>query len=674
MILASVNKSADPCVDFYGFVCDRYNHAHPIPDDWYTMGSFVQAGMKVQLHLKEIFDGLPVVPEAKSAREKVAVAYHACMSTATVSEDENLSAVRRVLASNGLGEWPILDASEMDTVGRLEDVARKTGLESLFSLDVVKDMDDVTVHILEAGQKSPPYLEFFPYVSNEQFITLEKLLRDLVKTVASLMKPHATEEQLESYTNATLLFMAQLRMAQQPAEEKRNIRQNYRKSTIEEFQREIPGLDLFEVLREEFRKVNITLRKQDKIVMNALDHVNATVQVYLQAKPVVVYNCVGLCKAIELLQLASHKFGSLMANLQRVVMGIPREAALWKRCTNHMQTIMKDVVGRLYTEKKLTKDAKEEVEQLVRDIGVSYHSRLRDVAWMDRETRQKAREKLWAMTPRIAYPDVFLSDEHINKMYHDVGTVHSNEHFVDIYERFKQLGHMKMLLRLREKVNKTTEWTVYAAEDVNAYYSPNTNEIDIPGGILQEPFFQEGLPTYINLGAIGSIIGHEITHGYDDEGCQFDGEGRLLNWWSNRTEQEFNENKKCFIEQYGNIVDPVTNSSIHGENTVGENIADNGGVRVSFATYRRLSESAATETMPGLEEFSPEQLFFISYAQVWCSSTRDEINPVLMSDVHSPSKYRVNVPLGNMEEFASAFDCRRGTPMHLPDEEKCVLW
>ncbi|XP_077499038.1 neprilysin-1-like [Amblyomma americanum] len=673
LILASVNKSADPCVDFYGFVCDRYNDAHPIPDDSFQMGPFVQAGLKVKHDLKEILDGLPVVPEANSAREKAAVAYHACMNTA-VSEEDSLGAVRRALASSGLGEWPILDDSEMDGVNRLEDVARKTGLDSLFSVGVVKDMDDVSLHILQVEQKSTPYLESVFHVSNEHSVTLEELFRDLATTAASLVKPNATDEQLESYINATLSFSAQLHLAQQPPEEKRNARKNYRKGTIEEFQQEIPGLDLYEMLNEELRKVNITLRKQDKIVVNALHHVNATTQVYLQAEPVVVYNYIGLSKAVELLQLASTEFAALMARLHRIVLGVRTETARWERCISNLQSIMKDVVGRLYTEKRLNKGAKEEVERLVREIGLSYHSRLRDVAWMDRETRQKATEKLWAMTTRIAYPDVFLSDEHINKKYHDFGTLHSNEHFVEIYERFKQLDYTKTLLKLRERVNKTNEWTVSAAEDVNAYYSADTNEIDIPGGILQEPFFQEGLPTYINLGAIGSIIGHEITHGYDDQGSQYDSEGRLVNWWSNRTEQEFNAKKKCFIEQYGSVVDPVTNSSIHGENTVGENIADNGGVRVAFATYRRLSECGATEIIPGLEDFSPEQLYFISYALVWCASTRDEIKNEVMSDVHSPHKYRVNVPLRNMDEFASAFDCRRGTPMHSPDEEKCVLW
>ncbi|XP_049514995.1 membrane metallo-endopeptidase-like 1 [Dermacentor silvarum] len=242
-------------------------------------------------------------------------------------------------------------------------------------------------------------------------------------------------------------------------------------------------------------------------------------------------------------------------------------------------------------------------------------------------------------------------------------------------DRFQRVAYEQLLSTLRASVRDSKdEWSVSAAEDVNAYYSADSNEIVIPGGILQDPFFQEGLPSYINLGAIGSIIGHEISHGYDDEGSQYDGKGWLVDWWSNETEEEFNKRKACFIHQYGSIVNPVTKSQIHGENTVGENIADNGGVRLAFATHVRLSEDDNVQVLPGLEEFTPEQLFFISYALLWCRSTRPEIGDEVMSDVHSPNRYRVNIPLRNMEEFEAAFQCKTGAPMQAGPKDRCVLW
>ncbi|XP_065287846.1 neprilysin-1-like [Dermacentor albipictus] len=672
LILASINSSTDPCDDFYAYVCNGWKDAHPIPEDSPFANSFVEITLNVKQDLREILENLPVVPEAKTAREKAAVAYQACIRSGN-DEIESLSAVRRLLESNGLGQWPILDGEDIDDLGKLEDVIKTTGLPSLFAVDVAKDMDDLTRHILQLGQKRDNSLESLTRGSMNLASTLADAFLGVTKTAARLLRPNATDEQLDTYANKTLSFMAELRAVQQPPEETRQARNNYRKATIEEFQREIFGLDLLKVIGNEFAKVNITIPKEEKIVVNAIQHVNATVQVYLQADLDTVYNYVGFTKVTELLQLASKDFAALVARMLQMAMGV-HETARWKQCVRHVERIMTDTVGRLYTEHRLTKEAKNEGQRLVREIGLSYYDRLQHIDWMDSQTRRKAREKLWKMTSRVAYPETFLNDEYINSKYHEVGIISKDEDFLEISNKFQQANYARMLRRLRQPVPNRDEWSVGAAEDANAYYSPETNEIIIPGGILREPFFQEGLPEYVNLGAIGSIIGHEITHGYDDQGSQYDGEGRLVDWWSNKTEQKFNEKKECFIKQYGSMVNPVTNETVHGENTVGENIADNGGVRVAFATYQRISESTGEQIIPGLENFSPEQIFFISYALVWCSSERTEANSIIMGDVHSPSNYRVNIPLRNFEEFSSAFDCGQGTSMHSPPQEKCVLW
>lgn len=673
LILASINSSADPCEDFYAYVCNGWKDAHPIPEDSPFVSPFTEVAQKVNQDLKEILESLPVVPEAKTAREKAAVAYNACMKSGS-DEPESLRAVRRVLESSGLGRWPVMADEEIRGIDTLEDVISMTGLSSLFTVDAVKDMDNLTAYILELGQKIEDTPEALARDLTDPTSTLSGAFKEVIKAAARLLRPQVTQEQLDTYANKTLSLMAALRAVQQPAEDVRKARKNYWKATIEEFQREITGLDLLKVIRGEFARVNITIPAEEKIVVNALQHVNATVQVYLEVDIAVLYNYIGLMKASEFLPLVSKEFDLLMGSLRHMAFGVHNETTRWKECVADVRRIMKDTVGRLYTEHKLTKKAKHEAQRIVREIGLSYYDRLQRIDWMDRQTRRKAREKLWKMNSRVAYPDSFLNDDYVNKKYHEVGTVASNEEFVEIAEKFERAAHVKLLRRLRQRVPDTDEWSVAAAEDANAYYTPETNEILIPGGILHAPFFEEGLPQYVNLGAIGSIIGHEITHGYDDQGSQYDAEGRIVNWWSNKTEQNFNEKKECFIKQYGSIVDSITNETINGENTVGENIADNGGVRVAYATYERLSQSSGADVLPGLEHFSREQLFFISYALVWCSSVRAEANSVIMADVHSPTKYRVNVPLRNFEKFSSAFECGQGTPMHSLREEKCVLW
>lgn len=674
LILASVNRSADPCDDFYAYVCNRWNEAHPIPDDMAGMSPFAEVTIKVEQDLREILDSLPVVPEAKTAREKAAVAYHSCMNT-SISEEEGIKAVRRVLEKNGLGKWPVLHHKESEDIGDLKDIVEKTGLQSLFTVQITKDMGNLTAHILQLGQKGTTNIKSCKHRSKEPETGLAARYREVAEFAAKLLRPSATEQQLKIYSRATILFSSQLNEVQQPSEDRRKLRENYCITTIQEVDDLIPGLYLFDLVSTEFRKVNITIRKDETIIVNALNFVDATSQLFLQTKPEVVYNYLGFLKAFELLPLVSKQFQALYSELKHAVYGVKKDLPRWMTCVAHLQEIMKNTIGRLYTEKRLTKEAKQEGQVLVQEIGKSLNTRLRHIVWMDFETRDKARQKLWEMKKRVAYPEMFLSDEYIDKEFSTVGTVRKYEHFVEIMDRFQRVAYEQLLSTLRASVRDSKdEWSVSAAEDVNAYYSADSNEIVIPGGILQDPFFQEGLPSYINLGAIGSIIGHEISHGYDDEGSQYDGKGWLVDWWSNETEEEFNKRKACFIHQYGSIVNPVTKSQIHGENTVGENIADNGGVRLAFATHVRLSEDDNVQVLPGLEEFTPEQLFFISYALLWCRSTRPEIGDEVMSDVHSPNRYRVNIPLRNMEEFEAAFQCKTGAPMQAGPKDRCVLW
>lgn len=674
LILASVNKSADPCDDFYAYVCNRWNEAHPIPDDMAGMSQFAEVTIKVEHDLREILESLPVVAEANTAREKVAVAYHTCMNT-RISEEEGIMAVRRVLKKNGLEHWPVLDEKEREAIGDLEDIIKKTGLRSLFNVQIARDMDNLTAFILQLGQTSTANIHSCKRCTTEQETKLFAMYREVAEAAAKLLRPNATEPQLKMYARAAVSFSRQLDEALQPTKERRKLRKNYCKSTIQEVDDRIPGLHLYDLVSTEFRKVNITISKDEKIVVNALTYVDNTIQLFLQTKPEVVYNYLGFVKTLELLPLVSEQFQALYSKLKRLEYGVQKPKPRWKTCLAHLQDIMKDIIGLLYTEKRLTKEAKQEGEKLVHEMIKAFNTRLRHLVWMDFETREKARQKLQEMKKRVSYPETFLSGQYTDRKYSSVGTVGKHEHFVEIMDRFQRVAYEELLSKLRATVSDNEdEWSVSAAEDVNAYYSIDTNEIVIPGGILQDPFFQDGLPSYINLGAIGSIIGHEISHGYDDEGAQYDGKGRLVDWWSNDTEDEFNEKKSCFINQYGNIVDPGMRAKINGENTVGENIADNGGVRLAFATHVRLSEDDYLQLLPGLQDFTPDQLFFISYALVWCRSTRPEMSNEVMSDVHSPNRYRVNIPLKNMEDFEAAFECRTGAPMQAGPKERCVLW
>ncbi|XP_077927887.1 membrane metallo-endopeptidase-like 1 isoform X4 [Halichoerus grypus] len=273
---------------------------------------------------------------------------------------------------------------------------------------------------------------------------------------------------------------------------------------------------------------------------------------------------------------------------------------------------------------------------------------------------------------QIGYPDYILEErnKHLDEEYSNLN-FSEDKYFENGLQNLKA-GAQRSLKKLREKVDQNL-WIIGAAV-VNAFYSPNRNQIVFPAGILQPPFFSKEQPQALNFGGIGMVIGHEITHGFDDNGRNFDKNGNMLDWWSNFSAQHFQKQSECMIHQYGNYSwDLADNQNVNGFSTLGENIADNGGVRQAYKAYLKwMAEGGKDQQLPGLE-LSYDQLFFINYAQVWCGSYRPEFAiQSIKTDVHSPLKYRVLGSLQNLGAFADAFHCAEGTHMH--PHERCRVW
>uniref|UniRef100_A0A8C8HBR1 Membrane metallo-endopeptidase-like 1 n=1 Tax=Oncorhynchus tshawytscha TaxID=74940 RepID=A0A8C8HBR1_ONCTS len=329
--------------------------------------------------------------------------------------------------------------------------------------------------------------------------------------------------------------------------------------------------------------------------------------------------------------------------------GTTVEEARWRDCVRYVQGSMENAVGALYVRETFAGESKRMVSDLISKIQEAYVETLEELSWMDDQSKEKAREKVQTY-------NLNFSEEN---------------YFENILENLQAEAH-KSLKKLREPVNPDM-WIIGAAV-VNAFYSPNRNQIVFPAGILQPPFFSKQQLQALNFGGIGMVIGHEITHGFDDNGRNFDKDGNMLNWWSNYSAEHFKDQSQCMVQQYGNFNWKLAGGqNVSGISTLGENIADNGGVRQAYKAYMKWMEREGEEhRLPGLD-MDHKQLFFLNFAQVWCGAYRPEYaSQSIKTDSHSPLEYRVLGSLQNFGAFSEAFQCKPGTPMN--PEIKCRVW
>ncbi|CAF3952981.1 unnamed protein product, partial [Rotaria sp. Silwood1] len=330
------------------------------------------------------------------------------------------------------------------------------------------------------------------------------------------------------------------------------------------------------------------------------------------------------------------------------------------------------VVSKLYIKKKfIEENARNQSLKMIENIRNSFMSLINQSYWMDDTSKMKAIEKPWIK--KIAYPDYLASDNN-TKLENDYSLYVFNTSY--IYNTFKihQMKAIENFQFLRKPVVRKA-WPSISPTIINAYYDLSENQIIIPAGILQMPFFHKDAPKYLNYGGIGMIIGHEITHGFDNTGLQFDKDGNRIPWWTNETIEKFNERKQCFIEQYSNFSISEVNMNSNGNQTQDEDIADNGGLKAAFYAYQNWIKNNVNidKKLPGLTQYSNEQMFFIHFGYTWC--TRLSVSHIfnrLITDVHSLAHFRVIGSTSNFDEFDQVFGCKPG--QRNSRVKKCIAW
>jgi putative endopeptidase len=344
-----------------------------------------------------------------------------------------------------------------------------------------------------------------------------------------------------------------------------------------------------------------------------------------------------------------------------VLRGVSEMRPRWKRCLAFTDEALGEVLGQAYVRKNFTPEAKARALEMVRNIRAELRTRLGELAWMSPETKKKAYAKLESIINKIGYPDSWRD---YSRLEAKAGP------FVANLVRANEFENARVLRKIGRPTDRK-EWGM-TPPTVNAYYNPNTNEITFPAGIMQPPFFNPKADDAVNYGGMGGAIGHEITHGFDDEGRQFDSEGNLSGWWTESDTKEFNSRADVVREQFDGYV-AIDSLHVNGKLTLGENIADLGGLLISHGAYRR---SLKGKPEPGpIDGLTGDQRFFLAWAQIWRAKARPEFERLMVNtDPHAPPKFRTNGPLSNIPAFAQAFRCKPGDPMVRPESARAQIW
>jgi putative endopeptidase len=346
----------------------------------------------------------------------------------------------------------------------------------------------------------------------------------------------------------------------------------------------------------------------------------------------------------------------------KALSGTPQQEPRWKRAAHVIDGSLGEALGQLYVEKYFPPDAKARMNELVENLKAVFHDRLEKVAWMSPGTKAKAMAKFERFTQKIGYPDKFRD-------YSSV--IIRRDDYLGNVRRLEEFEARRDIARVGQPVDRT-EWGM-TPETVNAYYNPSMNEIVFPAGILQPPFFDLSMDDAVNYGAIGVVIGHEMTHGYDDEGRKFDGDGNLKSWWTDDDAKAFDERAQRVVEEYNNF-EALPGLHVNGKLTLGENLADLGGVNIAYEALQRALTKDPSKRKD-IDGFTPEQRFFISFAQIWRTNVREaDAQRLVTVDPHSPGQFRSYGPLLNVQEFYDAFKIPDGSPMWLPPEKRAIIW
>ncbi|XP_077508957.1 neprilysin-2-like isoform X3 [Amblyomma americanum] len=667
-LLQNMNQSVDPCENFYEFACGGWVQRHLIPEDKSSLSQFSLIQDQLDAKLRTLVEE-PVRPAEPGFVHKMKHMYQSCLNTTLIDATAE-APLKRVLTA--IGGWPVVEGASWNASGFnwLDALVQYRSFgyshDILLDLSVIPDFRNNTRYIIDLDQTSlglPDRTYLLRGLNDSAVAAYLRLMVDAAQLLGASDRAAAERELRDA-----LLFEITLANYSTPREERRNISKLYNKMPLSDLKKLAPKIDWDKY----FNSLLV-----DPVAAD--EPINVVVPEFVQrfeslmetTAPRTLANYMVWRVVLQSYASLSKPWRERLQEFNGVLTGKTRETARWEQCMGSLTGSLGIALSSLYVRHFFQEDAKGAALDMVQFIVREFVTILDGIDWMDEQTRQRARAKAQAIRPYIGYPDELLNDALVEEHYAKVH-LKPDDYFENIM-RLRKWSTDYAFGQLR-KPHIKGEWKKHAqVAVVNAYYNSLENCIEFPAGILQGAFFSKDRPNYMNYGAIGFVIGHEITHGFDDRGRQFDKDGNNVNWWEHETDQRFRERAQCIIDQYGNYTVAKGTMKVNGVNTQGENIADNGGIKEAFKAYQRwVKENGPEAGLPGLR-YTPHQLFWISAANVWCGKYRPEAMKLrIMSGSHSPPSYRVIGPMSNTPEFAQEFNCPPGSPMN--PAKKCAVW
>lgn len=644
---ANMDLSVKPGDNFYLYSNGSWIKNTPIPGSKTRWGSFDALAEESSLALKGLLEDAAKAPGTNSTMKRVGDYYTSAMDS-TVIEKLGYKPIEQYL------EAITALSSKAQVLSYINYLRAQSISSPLYRIGVGQDSKDVTKYIISIGQGGITLPDREYYLKNDA--RSSKIRMDYTQYIITLFKL-CGDDLVKAMANAVTVMQLEttIAQAQMSRVEMRDPVKLYNKFSVADLSAKTPNLAWQSILPQLGYKT-----KQDSVLVS-----NPKFMVFIDSllnkvslDDWKVYLKWGVMK--EAAPYLSSDFVNANFAYNQSLNGQKEQTPRWQRMSGLIDRQLGDLLGQLYVDKYFNQDAKQRMMELVNNLSFTFDSRIKKLDWMSETTKQRALAKLHAFTKKIGFPDKWKTYDGLEIKRND---------FLGNLRRSNQWIYQENINKLGKPVDKT-EWGM-TPPTVNAYYSPPKNEIVFPAGILRFPFFDFDADDAINYGGIGAVIGHEMTHGFDDQGRQYDADGNLQDWWTKSDADEFKKRADEVVKQYDGytVLDTI---HVNGKLTLGENLADLGGLSIAYEAFKNTKQGKSNQKIDG---FTPDQRFFLNWSQVWRSNILPEAAAQrIITDNHSPGMYRANGPLTNMEAFYKAFNIKPGDKMYKAPELRTKIW